>query len=362
MTAIVFPHICCNGGIITDLSGSGCIPGNLGLRETINQATGALQKERNGADIQDKNLFVRQTGAARAFSAGISIGGDGGQWTTTEFISWLESKGAFEHPYWICKGSWDYAGNKVITDTGCGNICLAGSVIEVMGTRGAMTIRVTTPTTTAGDGAPAALFTYINHGPEYLPGWRRDWNRAGDTMTGIISHAPGGAPAGSGAFAGQLTYTSAPFVQAMWEWTPAAGGHYVPLVKGLSVRRGQGYPAAVSFGYLLKAEAGFPSACIHIQGDNTDALWLFDPDTKDFVAAGKVVPRDWSNFDSRYVQDVRLGSAESVWAWNGPGFADASGYVLTAATNGNTDPYIDTLTRRPLQKMIGNQWYNVGSL
>ncbi|MBT0503189.1 hypothetical protein ISO56_18575, partial [Morganella morganii subsp. morganii] len=33
MTAIVFPHVCCNGGIITDLSGYGCIPGNLGLGE-----------------------------------------------------------------------------------------------------------------------------------------------------------------------------------------------------------------------------------------------------------------------------------------------------------------------------------------
>ncbi|HCR3209783.1 TPA: hypothetical protein ON479_001976 [Morganella morganii] len=33
MTAIVFPHVCCNDGIITDLSGYDCIPGNLGLGE-----------------------------------------------------------------------------------------------------------------------------------------------------------------------------------------------------------------------------------------------------------------------------------------------------------------------------------------
>lgn len=35
MTAIVFPHVCCNGGIITDLSGYGCTPGNLGLPELL---------------------------------------------------------------------------------------------------------------------------------------------------------------------------------------------------------------------------------------------------------------------------------------------------------------------------------------
>ncbi|HGY3811518.1 TPA: hypothetical protein ACNVDR_000558 [Morganella morganii] len=37
MTAIVFPHACCNGGIITNLSGYGCIPGNLGLPELLDK-------------------------------------------------------------------------------------------------------------------------------------------------------------------------------------------------------------------------------------------------------------------------------------------------------------------------------------
>ena len=37
MTAIVFPHVCCNDGIITDLSGYGCILGNLGLEERLNK-------------------------------------------------------------------------------------------------------------------------------------------------------------------------------------------------------------------------------------------------------------------------------------------------------------------------------------
>lgn len=76
----------------------------------------------------------------------------------------------------MCKGSWAYANNKVITDTGCGNICLAGAVVEVIGTRGAMTIRVTTSSTSSGGGITNAQFTYINHGDAYAPGWRRDYN------------------------------------------------------------------------------------------------------------------------------------------------------------------------------------------
>ena len=161
----------------------------LGLGESVNLASGALQKNQNGADIPDKNLFVRNIGAAKAASGNISIGGDSNNWTTAQFIEWLESQGAFNHPYWMCKGSWAYAANKIITDTGCGNIQLSGAVVEVMGVREAMTIRVTTPTTATNGGTVKAQFTYINHGDNYAPGWRRDFNRDGDSMTGLLTLA-----------------------------------------------------------------------------------------------------------------------------------------------------------------------------
>ncbi|ENL8210055.1 tail fiber protein [Salmonella enterica] len=146
------------------------------VKTAMDNANGRLEKNSNGSDIPDKDLFVRRIGAARVFDGAVTIGGDDNPWTTAEFIVWLESQGAFNHPYWMCKGSWDYTGNKVITDTGCGNICLAGAGIEVMGTRGAMTIRITTPTTTSGGGVASAQFTYINNGDGYAPGWRRDFN------------------------------------------------------------------------------------------------------------------------------------------------------------------------------------------
>ncbi|EJO1392905.1 hypothetical protein NQ979_004213, partial [Salmonella enterica] len=150
----------------------------------------ALAKSQNGSDIPDKKQFARTIGAAVAFSGGIAIGGDVNPWTTAEFIVWLESQGAFNHPYWMCKGSWSYAENKVITDTGCGNICLAGAVIEVMGFRGAMTIRVTTPTTTSGGGVASAQFTYINNGGDYSPGWRRDFNTVNKPTAGDVGALP----------------------------------------------------------------------------------------------------------------------------------------------------------------------------
>ncbi|EAY1189518.1 phage tail protein [Salmonella enterica] len=156
------------------------------VKAAMDNANGRLEKNSNGSDIPDKDLFVRQIGAARAFDGAVTIGGDANPWTTAEFIVWLESQGAFNHPYWMCRGTWSYALNKVITDTGCGNICLAGAVIEVMGVRGAMTVRVTTPTTTSGGGVASAQFTYINNGDGYSPGWRREFSRTGDEMTGNL--------------------------------------------------------------------------------------------------------------------------------------------------------------------------------
>ncbi|EPP0274400.1 hypothetical protein ACUJ63_003623, partial [Salmonella enterica subsp. enterica] len=71
---------------------------------------------------------------------------------------------------------------------------------------------------------------------------------------------------------------------------------------------------------------------------------------------------DYGNFDSRYVQDIRLGSLQLAQTWNGPGFSDTSGYVITGVINYSSDELIDGVQRRPIQKLIGNQWYNVVSI
>ncbi|HCJ5895832.1 MULTISPECIES: prophage tail fiber N-terminal domain-containing protein [Enterobacteriaceae] len=152
-----------------------------------------LQKDQNGADIPGKDTFTKNIGACRAFGGSVST--TTGNWTTAQFIEWLDSQGAFNHPYWMCKGSWSYGNNKIITDTDCGNIHLAGAVIEVMGIKSAMTIRITTPTTSTGGGTTNAQFTYINHGTDYSPGWRRDYNSRNKPTASEIGALPSGGTA-----------------------------------------------------------------------------------------------------------------------------------------------------------------------
>ncbi len=95
-------------------------------------------------------------------------------------------------------------------------------------------------------------------------------------------------------------------------------------------------------------------------------VFRFQNDTleskKSINVTGRLTPTDYGNFDSRYVQDIRLGSLQYGQVWNGPGFSDASGYVITGIINGNSDELVDGAHRRPIQKLIGNQWYNVVSI
>lgn len=122
---------------------------------------------------------INSTGFARAYSAGYSFGGSQVAITTAEFITLLSSLGAFNQPYWVARGSWSYASNKYISDTGIGNIHLAGCTVEVIGNSSNYTIRIHTPTTSAS-GVINTEYVYVNNGSSYSPAWRKIWNDKND--------------------------------------------------------------------------------------------------------------------------------------------------------------------------------------
>ncbi|MFP5588896.1 prophage tail fiber N-terminal domain-containing protein [Salmonella sp. 741265085_HSA] len=389
----------------------------VGLRETINRAAGAMQKSQNGGDIPDKDLFVRRIGATRAFDGAVNIGGDDNPWTTAEFISWLESCGAFNHPYWMCRGSWSYAHNKIITDTGCGNICLAGAVIEVMGVRGAMTIRVTTPTTTSGGGVASAQFTYINNGDGYSPGWRRDFNTVnkpaademgalsvnGGRINGALGIGTDNALGGNSIVLGDNdtglkqngdgildVYANNALVARLQPGKLYVVGD-VLAGDGRKLSLTSDNNSSLNSRFNLWGNSDRPTV---IELDDDQGWHLYSQRNPDgsirFMVNGEIFTtssihagantistdgniygslwggwlNDWINntIINRFVQDIRLGGIEYAQAWNGPGYNDTPGYVITGVTNGNSDELIDGVHRRPLQKFIGGVWYNVASI
>ncbi|HHB9856593.1 TPA: phage tail protein [Escherichia coli] len=320
---------------------------DLNLEQTVELAAGALQKNQNGADIPGKDTFTKNIGACRAYSAWLNIGGDSQVWTTAQFISWLESQGAFNHPYWMCKGSWAYANNKVITDTGCGNICLAGAVVEVIGTRGAMTIRVTTPSTSSGGGITNAQFTYINHGDAYAPGWRRDYNTKNQQPAFAL---------------GQTGSRVANDKAVGWNWN---SGVYDADISGASTlilhfNMNAGSCPAVQFRVNYKNGGIFYRSAR--DGYGFEANWSEFYTTTRKPSAGDVGAYTQAECNSRFITGIRLGGLSSVQTWNGPGWSDRSGYVVTGSVNGNRDELIDTTQARPIQYCINGTWYNAGSI
>ncbi|MDZ8619318.1 tail fiber protein [Escherichia coli] len=444
------------------------------VKSAYDNAEKRLQKDQNGADIPGKDTFTKNIGACRAYSGALST--EAGNWTTAQFIEWLDSRGAFNHPYWMCKGSWSYANNKIITDTGCGDIHLAGCVVEVMGTKSAITIRVTTPTTSSGGGTTSAQFTYINHGDGYSPGWRRDWNRQGDAMTGTINQDGGSQNAYmstalcSGTRGGkkylrkfrggegdtiwhetvqggvirwatgnydaqeELSLSSAYGLRSRGEITSLSAnglriayGNYgffirndggstylmltasgdkfgtwnglrpltinnanggVSMGHGLSVtgdiasstkvRAGSGKKFTVSSSNTSTKEAAFnlwgnsSRPVVAELGD--DAGWHFysqrnTDNSITFAVNGQVSPSNYSNFDSRYVRDIRLGGASSykpanngtTWTHQAPSGCAYTG-IIVQDTGSNSADNIGGVYYRPIQKNINGTWYNVSSV
>ncbi|HAL1367392.1 TPA: phage tail protein [Escherichia coli] len=436
------------------------------VKSAYDNAEKRLQKDQNGADIPGKDTFTKNIGACRAYSGALST--EAGNWTTAQFIEWLDSRGAFNHPYWMCKGSWSYANNKIITDTGCGDIHLAGCVVEVMGTKSAITIRVTTPTTSSGGGTTSAQFTYINHGGGYSPGWRRDWNRQGDSMTGTINQDGGSQNAYmstalcSGTRGGkkylrkfrggegdtiwhetvqggvirwatgnydaqeELSLSSAYGLRSRGEITSLSAnglriayGNYgffirndggstylmltasgdkfgtwnglrpltinnanggVSMGHGLSVtgdiasstkvRAGSGKKFTVSSSNTSTKEAAFnlwgnsSRPVVAELGD--DAGWHFysqrnTDNSITFAVNGQVSPSNYSNFDSRYVKDVRLGTRVVQTMQKGVMY-EKSGHVITGLGIVGEVDGDDPAVFRPIQKYINGTWYNVAQV
>ncbi|EFH7277786.1 phage tail protein [Escherichia coli] len=318
---------------------------NLNLERTVELAAGSLQKNQNGADIPGKDTFTKNIGACRAFHSAISTGA--GNWTTAQLIEWLDSQGAFNHPYWMCKCSWSYGNNKIITDTGCGTIHLAGCVIEVMGNKGAMTIRVTTPSTSSGGGITNAQFTYINHGDAYAPGWRRDYNTKNQQPAFALGQT--GSTVGNDKAVG-------------WNWNSGVYNANIGSASTLILHfnMNTGSCPAVQFRVNYRNGGIFYRSARDGYGFETDWSEFYTTTRK--PSAGDVGAYTQAECNSRFITGIRLGGLSSVQTWNGPGWSDRSGYVVTGSVNGNRDELIDTTQARPIQYCINGTWYNAGSI
>ncbi|OCN21038.1 hypothetical protein [Serratia nevei] len=230
-------------------------------------------------------------------------------------------------------------------------------------------------------------------------GWQQVLMSYGGTMSGplttpYVASTPNVMPEGAGAFSDQLN-RKAPFYQPNWQWPVTSGDLYVPIAKGVATRQGQGYPSAVSFGYLLSGTPSFAQACIHVKGDNADFNWRFDANSGNFYCPGGVyaagaifhvdgnitgniwggylsnwlnnqfVARDnnintratWDYVNQNFVRDIRLASRGEIIT-DGALTEAPFGAVITGG-NGNEGNQVGIMLFRYLQKNVNGNWYTV---
>lgn len=220
--------------------------------------------------------------------------------------------------------------------------------------------------------------------------------KTGDTMTGqliapSVATTPGAIPWGAGPFSEQLN-NQAPFFQPNWQWPVTAGGIFAPIAKGVVTRKGQGYPTAVSFGYLLNGTPSFAIPCIHAKGDNVDVNWRFDPNSGQFYSPGAVLASGaifhtdgnitgniWGGYLSNWLNQNISNAQNNAQNWayqnlvqnvrltgrinqpdTGGQIRAPDGCVFTGMSGANYDPSI-WASYSYVQVLINGSWRNIGT-
>ncbi|EPU0479135.1 tail fiber protein [Escherichia coli] len=166
-----------------------------------------------------------------------------------------------------------------------------------------------------------------------------------------------------GAFAlGKTGSTVANDKAVGWNWS---SGAYNAAISGASTLiihfyMGEGSCPAAQFRINYKNGGIFYRSAR--DGYGFEADWSEFYTTTRKPSAGDVGAYTKAECNSRFITGVRLGGLSSVQTWNGPGWSDRSGYVVTGSVNGNRDELIDTTQARPIQYCINRTWYNAGSI
>ncbi|EHS0039252.1 prophage tail fiber N-terminal domain-containing protein [Salmonella enterica] len=387
----------------------------VGLRETINRAAGAMQKDQNGADIPDKKQFARTIGAVTSTS--VTFGESGWFKIATVFMPQATSTaviklyggsgfnvGSFEQaaiselvlragngsPVGITATLWrrsPAAANEIAWINTSGDSYdiyinigryAYGLIAQYDCTSNAGVILHTNPEfsetkpANATNGQTYALFNSMMK-PTASDVEALSVN--GGRLNGPLGIGTDNALGGNSIVFGDNDTGFKQNGDGILD-TYANGQHMVRVTPGEvlvlgSVRAGNGKTLSLRSDNNSTATAtfnlwGHADRPTVIELDDDQGWHLYSQRNTDgsisFRVNGQMEPNSYSNFDSRYVQDIRLGSLQYAQVWNGPGFNDTSGYVITGITNGNSDELVDGAQRRPIQKLIGNQWYNVVSI
>ncbi|MEM0834996.1 phage tail protein [Escherichia coli] len=388
---------------------------NLGLQETVNKASGALQKNQNGADIPDKKLFLRNIGTTNSTTMSFS-GGAG--WFKLATVTMPQASSVV---YISLIGGAGYNVNSPM-QAGISELVLRAGNGNPKGLTGALWRRTSVGFTnfawvnTSGD----IYDVYVEIG-NYATGVNIQWDYTSNASVTIhtsptyTANKPTGLTDGAvyviysshikptAADVGALSLSGGQLNGALGIGTPSAlGGNSIVLgdndtgfkqngdglldvyansqhvfrfqngvaIALKNIQAGDGKKLSLS-----SSNTSTKNATFNLWGNSSrpvvaelgdDSGWHFYSQRNTdnsvlFSVNGQIQPSNWSNFDSRYVKDVRLGTRVVQTMQKGVMY-EKSGHVITGlGIIGEVDGD-DPAVFRPIQKLINGTWYNVSQV
>ncbi|WP_126721258.1 tail fiber protein [Escherichia coli] len=388
---------------------------NLGLQETVNKASGALQKNQNGADIPDKKLFLRNIGTTNSTTMSFS-GGAG--WFKLATVTMPQASSVV---YISLIGGAGYNVNSPM-QAGISELVLRAGNGNPKGLTGALWRRTSVGFTnfawvnTSGD----TYDVYVEIG-NYATGVNIQWDYTSNASVTIhtsptyTANKPTGLTDGTvyviysshikptAADVGALSLSGGQLNGALGIGTPSAlGGNSIVLgdndtgfkqngdglldvyansqhvfrfqngvaIALKNIQAGDGKKLSLS-----SSNTSTKNATFNLWGNSSrpvvaelgdDSGWHFYSQRNTdnsvlFSVNGQIQPSNWSNFDSRYVKDVRLGTRVVQTMQKGVMY-EKSGHVITGlGIIGEVDGD-DPAVFRPIQKYINGTWYNVAQV
>ncbi|EHW2592280.1 tail fiber protein, partial [Escherichia coli] len=331
----------------------------LGLQETVNQASGALQKKQNGADIPDKKLFLRNIGTTNSTTMSFS-GGAGWfklatvtmpQASSVVYISLIGGAG-----YNV--GSSHQAGiSELVLRAGNGN---------PKGITGALWRRTSIGFTnfawvnTSGD----TYDIYVEIG-NYATGVNIQWDYTSNASVTIHTSPTYTANKPTGLTDGTVYVIYSSHIKP----TAAEVGALSLSGGQLNGALGIGTSSALGGNSIVLGDndTGFKQngdGYLDVYANNVHVMRFVSgsiQSNKTINITGRVNPSDYGNFDSRYVKDVRLGTRVVQLMARGGRYEKAGHAITGLRIIGEVDGD-DEAIFRPIQKYINGTWYNVAQV
>ena len=337
------------------------------VKSAYDNAEKRLQKDKNGADIPDKRLFLRNIGATNSTTMSFS-GGTG--WFRLATVTMPQASSVV---YISLIGGAGYNVNSPM-QAGISELVLRAGNGNPKGLTGTLWRRTSVGFTnfawvnTSGD----TYDVYVEIG-NYATGVNIQWDYTSNASVTIHTSPTYTANKPTGLTDGTVYIIYSSHIK------PTAADVGALSLSGGQLNGALGIGTSSALGgnsiVLGDNDTGFKQngdGNLDVYANNVHVMRFVSgsiQSNKTINITGRVNPTDYGNFDSRYVRDIRLGGAATykpanngmTWTHQAPSGCVYSG-IIVQDTGSNSADNIGGVYYRPVQKYINGTWYNVAQV